>query len=88
MASSSKGQHRIQRCEKVGNLQSLSPIDEIGIPGPAVPVWRDQLESLLSPVGVPVFERMRLLERDDRQVSLPTPFSVMILSEFVTNFFK
>ena len=31
---------------------------------------------------------MRLLERDDRQVSLPTPFSVMILMEFVTNFFK
>ena len=73
---------------RLANLQSLSLVDETKIPGPAVPVWRDQLESLLSPVGVPVFERMRLLERDDRQVSPPTPFSVMILSEFVTNFFK
>jgi hypothetical protein len=51
---------------RVATLQSLSSVDETEIPGPAVPVWRDQLKSLLSLVGIPVFERMRLLERDDR----------------------
>lgn len=73
---------------RLANLQSLSLVDETRIPGPAVPVWRDQLESLLSPVGVPVFERMRLLERDDRQVSPPTSFSVVIPMQFVTDFFR
>ncbi len=73
---------------RVATLRSLSSVDETKIPGPAVPVWRDQLKSLLFPVGIPVFERMRLLEHDDRQVSLPTPFSVMTPIGFVTNFFK
>ena len=31
---------------------------------------------------------MRLLERDDRQVSLPASFSLMIPIEFVTKIFK
>ena len=57
---------------RLANLRSLSSTDEIEIPGPAAPVWRDQLISLLSPIGISVFERMRLLEHDDRQVSPPT----------------
>lgn len=73
---------------RLANLRSLSLADETKIPGPAVPVWRDQLKSLLFPIGISVFERMRLLEHDDRQISLPTPKNVVFQTEFVTYFFK
>lgn len=68
MASSSKGQRE-------EGWQTFGPYPWLmrpGFPDPLFPVWRDQLKSLLSPVGIPVFERMRLLEHDDRQISLPT----------------
>ena len=42
----------------------------------------------LIPIGISVFGRMRLLEHDDRQISLPTLFSLVIPAEFVTNFFN
>ena len=44
---------------RVATPQFLSSVDETEIPGPAVPVWRNQLRSLFFPVGIPVFERMR-----------------------------
>ena len=83
--SSSKG----QRSGKMAYFQSLSSVDVTEIPGPAVPVRRNQLVRSYFRLDCRTSSECVSHEHDDRQaLGLPTRTNVALSFRVVTDFFK